>query len=510
LADSTGYSAVEESPLAELAGVTAANEQAGSDETVAGMSSSAGKLSLVADLPATFAATDPNAACPPTQAQVNAGLVACTILVTGPTGNVIANEPVIYSGQPTPAAPTLSATSTSVAAGGTVTLSDVSGASSSWWGNPTATTAIPAADVTVGGTKVSASTLSVSAATYTGGVLTPPALSGTVTLSSTTAGGTVSLSVNEPDSTAVTGNATGSYEGDVAASLSLSVTATTTTTTTTTTTPPPTQISEGYWTVTSAGVVSAFGGATNYGSIPSTAQLAAPIVGMAATPNGEGYWLVGADGGVFTFGNATYYGSEGGQKLNKPIVGIASTVKGDGYWLVASDGGVFTFGRAHFWGSTGGEQLVSPVVGIEPTPFGGGYWLYAGDGGVFAFGHAPFHGSAAGQALAKPITSMAVTSSGNGYWLEGGDGGIMSFGGANNHYYGSLGASPPPSTVDGIARTSNNDGYWLLDSAGQVYSYGNARDLGSPTVASGTSAIALVAGVSGSSSALHRAHAHRH
>ena len=38
-------------------------------------------------------------------------------------------------------------------------------------------------------------------------------------------------------------------------------------------------------------------------------QLAHPIVGMAATPDGKGYWLVGKDGGVFAFGDAHFYGS---------------------------------------------------------------------------------------------------------------------------------------------------------------------------------------------------------
>ena len=36
-----------------------------------------------------------------------------------------------------------------------------------------------------------------------------------------------------------------------------------------------------------------------------------------------------------------------------PIVGMAATPTGRGYWLVASDGGIFTFGDASFHGSTG-------------------------------------------------------------------------------------------------------------------------------------------------------------
>ncbi|MEX6431153.1 hypothetical protein, partial [Ferrimicrobium acidiphilum] len=83
--------------------------------------------------------------------------------------------------------------------------------------------------------------------------------------------------------------------------------------------------------------------------------LNAPIVGMAAAPNGGGYWLVAADGGVFDFGDAHFYGSTytygltgltGSHPLNAPIVGMAAAPNGGGYWLVAADGGVFDFGDA--------------------------------------------------------------------------------------------------------------------------------------------------------------------
>jgi hypothetical protein len=79
--------------------------------------------------------------------------------------------------------------------------------------------------------------------------------------------------------------------------------------------------------------------------------LSAPVVGMAATPDGRGYWLVSSDGGVFTFGDAAFHGSTGGVTLDEPVVGMAATPSAAGYWLVASDGGIFTFGDAGFYGS---------------------------------------------------------------------------------------------------------------------------------------------------------------
>ncbi|MGH2706377.1 MAG: hypothetical protein ACRDJ4_15215, partial [Actinomycetota bacterium] len=60
-----------------------------------------------------------------------------------------------------------------------------------------------------------------------------------------------------------------------------------------------------------------------------------------------------------------FLGSTGGLNLAAPIVGMAASPSGNGYWLVASDGGVFAFGDAEFLGSVGGQHLEAPVVGMS-------------------------------------------------------------------------------------------------------------------------------------------------
>ena len=80
-----------------------------------------------------------------------------------------------------------------------------------------------------------------------------------------------------------------------------------------------------------------------------------------------------ADGGIFSFGDAAFHGSMGGQPLNAPIVGMAATPDGGGYWEVAADGGIFSFG-APFYGSRAGLGA-DRFFAIVPGPGLGGYLL---------------------------------------------------------------------------------------------------------------------------------------
>jgi len=170
--------------------------------------------------------------------------------------------------------------------------------------------------------------------------------------------------------------------------------------------PPPPGPGVGYRLVTSAGQVTALGADPSYGPAGAL-HLNAPIVGMAATPDGRGYWLVASDGGIFNFGDAAFDGSAGSLHLNAPIVGMAATPDGRGYWLVASDGGIFNFGDAAFDGSAGSLHLNAPIVGMAATPDGRGYWLVASDGGIFNFGDAAFDG-ATSTATGQPVVGVAT------------------------------------------------------------------------------------------------------
>jgi hypothetical protein len=224
----------------------------------------------------------------------------------------------------------------------------------------------------------------------------------------------------------------------------------------------------GYWLVDAQGGVSGHGAAVNFGSVAGL-PLNAPITHIVSTPDGNGYWLVAADGGTFAFGNAGFYGSMGGQPLNAPVVDIAPTSNGQGYWLVASDGGIFAFGDARFDGSMGGQPLNRPVVGIAADDQTGGYWEVASDGGVFAFG-APFFGSAGALPLNEPVNGMAPAANDQGYLFVASDGGIFTFG--DVQFYGSMGGSPLNAPVVGAAVDNATGGYWLVSADGGIFAFG--------------------------------------
>lgn len=234
-------------------------------------------------------------------------------------------------------------------------------------------------------------------------------------------------------------------------------------------------------------------GASDHGSTEGTV-LNAPVVDLAAAPDGSGYWEVAADGGVFAFGGAFYAGSLGNIKLNRPIVGMAPTRTGRGYWLVASDGGVFTFGDATYLGSTGGNPPRDPVVGIVGAPSGAGYWLVTSVGAVYPFGAAAQHGDLTNNRQARPVVGMAATPAGDGYWLATSDGGVFTFGLAR--FAGSLGGTRLDEPVTGIDAPASG-GYWLVTRDGAVYSFGGAPFAGSAANACKDSVLGMTARLGG-------------
>src|SRR5271166_4363827 len=387
-------------------------------------------------LASTTFAPDPNAECPPTQAQINAGLVTCVMAVDDVTATTAPGATpsqadfaglalLDFSNQAVPQVPpTVSFNPPLAAPGHSANVTDA-GAATSWWaggwwsgGYPNngliaAPFAIPSSNVLVNGSPASSSSVQVAPAVYCfyggsssgscnpgngmdtpgSGVLFPAALSGSVTIPPN-ATGSATVSIFEPNAwgSAFPGNNTvnSSFSSnDLTGTGTIGIT------------------NVGYWEVASDGGLFSFGTANFYGSMGGQ-PLNKPVVGMAATPDAGGYWEVASDGGLFSFGDANFFGSMGGMPLNKPIVAMAATPDGGGYWEVATDGGLFSFGDANFFGSMGGMPLNKPIVDMWATSKGDGYWESGSDGGIFAFGAAPFLGSMGGMPLNKPVVAGAL------------------------------------------------------------------------------------------------------
>jgi hypothetical protein len=122
----------------------------------------------------------------------------------------------------------------------------------------------------------------------------------------------------------------------------------------------PDHSGNGYWLVTSAGAVYAFGDAPVFGSQPGGGS---PVVSAVATPDGQGYWIVDANGSVWAFGNANAIGQPLGYvNVFNPATAIFSTSDGRGYWVAAARGDVFSYGDAPFLGSMSASGLNGQII----------------------------------------------------------------------------------------------------------------------------------------------------
>ena len=167
------------------------------------VSNLSGDLDFTYTLPTSHPA-DPNAVCPPTTAQINAGLIGCALATIDLTSfkPLGAGSAVIeYTGDPLfPPSPTLALSTTTATDGSAVAVGDAPGAITYWW---LATLdslesllgggAGPAPTVTVtlskGARTVTApNNITVAPAVYNEPVLTPPAIAGTFTVPAKTNG----------------------------------------------------------------------------------------------------------------------------------------------------------------------------------------------------------------------------------------------------------------------------------------------------------------------------------
>jgi hypothetical protein len=228
--------------------------------------------------------------------------------------------------------------------------------------------------------------------------------------------------------------------------------------------------SPGYVVVSRAGSAFAFGGVKYEGSPITRGFDTDNVVDTQVLTNGNGYWIVTSTGLVEAFGQAKFYGSA---HAAAPIVGIAATPDDLGYWLIDQDGDIAAFGDAHLHGSLPDAGLsVHNVVAMAATADGKGYYVANATGSVYSFGDTAFVDR--GRALfGSPTASIALDGVTGGFWLVSAKGGIYAF---HARYYG---ASPTPIPIVGIAATPDSAGYWFVNDKGTVFVHGDAAFFGS-------------------------------
>jgi hypothetical protein len=270
-----------------------------------------------------FSAPDGNAVCPPTQAQVNAGLVNCVVSVasintTRHTFTAHNSAFIVYGTQPSPNPPTLVTLPAAAAPGTagtdtTLTASDAPGAcptpptadSRCWWGSgvfgaPNTAVGVPGFRTAVNGV-TAANTLRASPAVYcrngataaacTGlaaGTLVPPALSGTITTPGSGLQGVNPVVADEPTTGPNMGN--GTLPPILPGKANVEATATFVVPVAITTTGLPDGTAFSPYTATLAGI----GGTTPYswsvtvGSLPAGLSLNASTGTISGTPTAAG------------------------------------------------------------------------------------------------------------------------------------------------------------------------------------------------------------------------------
>ena len=224
---------VEASGLAAIVSPGSANiNEVDTSALGSGTAGTDGSLSATFKVPATYKATDPNAVCPPTRAQINAGLTCELVLLSGSTLAPLNEALLMYARQRQPNAPTLRVAARLHNGRTTITVSDARGAcptpptarSHCWWGAAVTGTpskafgGIPAPEALLAsnGFHVTSGSLAVSPAVYCAkgataaackrhgaGTLVPPALHGSVT---TGRSFFRFIDVEEPNATPYTGN----------------------------------------------------------------------------------------------------------------------------------------------------------------------------------------------------------------------------------------------------------------------------------------------------------------
>lgn len=227
-----------------------------------------------------------------------------------------------------------------------------------------------------------------------------------------------------------------------------------------------------YMDVSSTGQVYAWNG-SYWGGSP--AGYTGRIVDAKVTANDAGYWLLSSAGQIYAYGNAPYKGGSPAGYTGE-IVAMAATPDGQGYVMVSSAGQIYAYGTAgYFGGSPAGYS--GNFVDVEMTPDGGGYWLLTSAGQIYAYGNAQYYGGSP-TGFDRAIVAMSRTADGGGYVMVSKTGQVYAYG--NAAYMGGSPAGIGGEIADISYRPDGTPGYLMISTSGGHYAY-NTPWIGNPS-----------------------------
>jgi hypothetical protein len=166
-----------------------------------------GTMSTTQTVPSVVTGTDHDAVCPPSQAQVNEGLLDCAFAVADINGVNYGNALLAYPSTPNPQTPVLNLTPGTGTAGDSISVSG-----HGWWGTAISGGFVGSDDISVDGQPSASGELTVAAPTYTenaghnGGTFTGSVISGSFTIPDTWPSGAQTVAIDEGNRTLDAGN----------------------------------------------------------------------------------------------------------------------------------------------------------------------------------------------------------------------------------------------------------------------------------------------------------------
>lgn len=230
---------------------------------------------------------------------------------------------------------------------------------------------------------------------------------------------------------------------------------------------------DGYWQISAAGDVHAYGAAELLERNVDDTHLSWPVA-MRSTLSGEGYWTLDQQGNIVSYGDAVHYGEL--DRHAKDAIDFAITPTGHGYWILLLNGEVHTFGDAVNYGeATPGPGLQARSIESHPTTRG--YWVLLSDGQVVPF-NLTHHGNATrdGFKTGEIVSRLRRTASGNGYWVISTSGIVQAFDDAEFKGSGIAHPDGPQGLVWDML--VDPDGGYALQRASGTFDMFNFDDLG--------------------------------